>query len=399
MVLLVMDGITIGGRKDLLPPIEAAAVPDQKVAGSTIEQRLFIRVERPRILMAKYANLSKGSSRYSNEIASLPDLEFGELLESLSCKPSLQEVVRQGGNPCPKSLQKLVGELSRETATCAMLQVTGDTNTEAYNILTQLVNGDVTQFIPTVENHVELFRKSCPLILEFLLSEDIEMPSTKIDLLKDVLKSVDAPFVDVEIPGEDMYGPVPQSDPVLSFFPNFPLLCGRANYKADSSEEKQGHNCRKQLKTTPIINPGVFTLFCPHGSTYGLEVMKNAESPHHPFEIFVQRFRRIPRYLVYDNSSKLHLYALKREPKRFQNTRFLVDRLHYPRGHVACTLGYSMDSYSNDEYIKNINSQVNEQANSELRRLSTSCAYMSPKNVLLHMKAFLAIRNILKDFK
>ena len=57
-VLLVMDGTSIGGRKDLLPPVEATAVPEQKVKGSTIKQRLFIREERPRILLAKYANLS-----------------------------------------------------------------------------------------------------------------------------------------------------------------------------------------------------------------------------------------------------------------------------------------------------------------------------------------------------
>ena len=56
--LLVMDGTSIGGRKDLLPPVEATAVPEQKVKGSTIEQRLFIREESPRILLAKYANLS-----------------------------------------------------------------------------------------------------------------------------------------------------------------------------------------------------------------------------------------------------------------------------------------------------------------------------------------------------
>ena len=71
--------------------------------------------------------------------------------------------------------------------------------------------------------------------------------------------------------------------------------------------------------------------------------------------------------------------------------RFLVDRLHYPREHVACSLGYSMDTYPDDEYIKSINSQVNEQANSALRRLSTACAFMSPENVVQHIKVFLAI--------
>ena len=121
--------------------------------------------------------------------------------------------------------------------------------------------------------------------------------------------------------------------------------------------------------------------------------MVDAESPRIAFEIFVQRFRRIPQMLIYDNACKLHIYALKREPSRFQNTRFLVDRLHFPRGHVGCSLGYSMDTYQTNEDIRGVNSQVNEQANSNLRRLSTSFSYKSPENVIHHTKVFLALRN------
>ena len=154
-----MDGTSIGGRKDLLPPVEATAVPEQKVKGSTIEQRLFIREERPRILLAKYANLSKKSSRYSNDIVALPDLEFDELLQLLSSNPSLHEVIRQGGNPCPKSIQTLVGELSRDSPTCAMLHVTGNTNIEAYNILTQLYL-----------NHLVLLRRNYLACRQILVS-------------------------------------------------------------------------------------------------------------------------------------------------------------------------------------------------------------------------------------
>ena len=98
--------------------------------------------------------------------------------------------------------------------------------------------------------------------------------------------------------------------------------------------------------------------------------------------------------LIYDNACKFHIFALKREPSRFKNSRFLVDRLHFPRGHVGCSLGYSMDTYKADEDICNVNSQVNEQANSNLRCLSTSFAYKSPENVIQHTKVFLAIRNM-----
>ena len=56
-----------------------------------------------------------------------------------------------------------------------------------------------------------------------------------------------------------------------------------------------------------------------------------------------------------------------------------------------------MDSYSEDQTIKNLNSQVNEQANRDLRRLSTPGAFMSPENLIEHTKVFLAIRNMKKE--
>ena len=76
----------------------------------------------------------------------------------------------------------------------------------------------------------------------------------------------------------------------------------------------------------------------------------------------------------------------------------MVDRFHYPN-HVGCSLGYKMDSYSADEDIVHLNSQVCEQANRDLRRLSTSATFMTPENLMQHVKVFLAIRNILKIIK
>ena len=84
-------------------------------------------------------------------------------------------------------------------------------------------------------------------------------------------------------------------------------------------------------------------------------------------------------------------YALKHEPMRFVNTRFMVDRWH-SKNHV-CTEGYSMKAYAKDPDIKALNSQVCEQANSQLRRLGTQLAYMHPENAILLVKIFLAIRN------
>ena len=345
-------------------------------------------------MLSSYATLSKGG-RYIKEIETLKDSDYQKLCDSLSTNPALQDVIREAGNPCPNSIRMLAGELSRNSSTCGIYQIAGDSN-QAYRILTELVNGDGTDFPSTVYNHLNLLQKSCSLIVEFLLSQNIQI-STKIKLLKELLISVNAPFSGRVEPGDEFYGAFTGSDQKLGFFPNYSLKRGKANYDADKTKENFSTGCRKLTKGHPTLNPGLFTIFCRHGVCLGFQLMINAESPCTAFEIFVRRFNQMPRVLIYDNACKLHLYALKREPARFQNTRFMVDRLHMNKNHVGCSLGYSMDSYSEDQTIKNLNSQVNEQANRDLRRLSTPGAFMSPENLIEHTKVFLAIRNMKKE--
>ena len=90
---------------------------------------------------------------------------------------------------------------------------------------------------------------------------------------------------------------------------------------------------------------------------------------------------------------------MKREPALFSNTRFMVDRFHYNKGHVGCTLEYCMDEYSKDPEIVSLNSQVNEQANADLHRLGSQIVSMRPENTMVYIKNFLAIRNFKVLFK
>ena len=126
--------------------------------------------------------------------------------------------------------------------------------------------------------------------------------------------------------------------------------------------------------------------------------MVEPESPRVPFEILMRRFKEMPEQVVYDNCCHLHTYCLKREPVRFQHTQFRVDRFHFNKNHTSCSLGYSLDTYSADPIIASMNSSVCEQANKDLRRLSTSASCMSPENLIVHAKIYLAIRNMYKHF-
>ena len=62
-----------------------------------------------------------------------------------------------------------------QSATCGIIQFAGDDNS-AYHILTDIANGDSTDFNRTLFDNIDLLKKSCSLLIDFLLAEDIHIP-------------------------------------------------------------------------------------------------------------------------------------------------------------------------------------------------------------------------------
>ena len=131
-------------------------------------------------------------------------------------------------------------------------------------------------------------------------------------------------------------------------------------------------------------------------SAVGLKLCENT-NPHNILLRSLTCFQSPPSTVIYDNSCKLHQYALNRQPAHFQDTRFFVDRFHW-RGHIGCSSGYSMDKYVTQS-ISNIKSQINEQANVGLQCIKGQLAYMKPDNFMFHVKLFLAITNMDKQVR
>ena len=216
-----------------------------------------------------------------------------------------------------------------------------------------------------------------------------KLPHTVCDLVLHIIDVCHAPFSKPPPPA-CFYSPPTADD--LSFFPKLPLRSGKGHYTADKAVKTYDNDsCRKASYGHPSLSPGIFTVFCPHGICYGFEVMQSSESPRHPLNIFRHRFLRPPQVIVYDNACKLHQYCLNREPYFFQNTLFVVDRFHW-RGHVGCSSGYCLDTYKHMA-IKEINSQVNEQANAGLQCIRGQLACMTPENFMFTLKLFLTIKN------
>ena len=124
---------------------------------------------------------------------------------------------------------------------------------------------------------------------------------------------------------------------------------------------------RKASYGHPSLTTSIFTVYCPHGVHYGFKIMWQCESQRHPFIIFTSHFPVPLGTTVYDNGCKLHSYCLNREPALYKGTRFFIDRFHW-RGNVGCSKGYCLDEHNTAE-VRSLNSQVNEQANSQLQRI------------------------------
>ena len=382
---VVMDGIQMGCRSDKMPASKSVR-HREVIKAKDINHRMFFRDQTTKKLLSKYAGLSNG--KYKQDTEEMTDSDYNKLCDLLSHhKPSLGFVVKDAGNPCPSSVRKIVGEISRDSSTCGILQISGEKHTSTRLAIKEMANGNFSN----MNANISLFKKFCPMLVDIISSTDVQQ-SNIASLLKDLLSSVNGPFMGT-VPAENKYREPSETDAFFEVFPNNPMIRGTATYDADSSLET---GCRKDGRTHQHLTPGLFLVLCVHGICLGYQAMKNVESPQTAFDILIRRFKNIPELVIYDNSCKLHLYSLKREPDRFRNTRFMVDRLHYTKGHVGCSLGYCMDSYSEDAYIANINSQVCEQANSNLRNISTQVAYMTPDNFIFHVKIFLALRNTTK---
>ena len=135
---LVCDGISIGTKEKLVRPHEAPPVPEEQIQGSTLKQRMFGLSKDIKTLLAKYCNRSRKG--YSEHIEEIDDEDFEALCSHLEDHPSLLSVVQEAGNPCPISIQKLVGELSRESPTCGIVQISGQSNENVRNILENIAN-------------------------------------------------------------------------------------------------------------------------------------------------------------------------------------------------------------------------------------------------------------------
>jgi hypothetical protein len=385
--VVVCDGTDLGFRRDFL--VYCSSISDQPSPGSstpitglTHKERVYVSKRKGRDLLSKF--LSKGLT--AQEVRAF----------KTNVPPPLSVFC--------SSISVLNGDLKVITTEHTTFLKQLALNTPVHGIFQTAPGSDVWEALDGVLDSCSLSTSDArfldqhtPIVSSFLkvaCDESGSFPEAAVALLRHLMDNISL----CERLAVQSYPQPSERSDGLSFFPNMPLVRGRQTYTADRPTTKTTldediDRCNKSATSHATLTPCIFTLFCPCGHSPGFAALTNPESPKHPFEIFLTRYDTPPSLVIYDNSCKLHTYALYREPHFFRHTKFLVDRLHFRKGHTACSLGYSMDSYRTNRDIRMTNSQINEQANAGLQRLKGQLAYMTPDNFMYHIRLYLALLN------
>ena len=383
---VIMDGTTLGCRIDrmdhnMFMPNDNL-IPIDEVPNCT---KIFLPLKETREHVKRY---------YRNQVHDADDLQ--RVIDSMPYD-SIKQLLRDAGSgPCPAELYTFFKSISAGNTAAGIFQHGGDNAMTARNILLEVINGDFSR----VNN--EDLNKYTPLLVDILKAEESIPPYTISEVIREIVRAIEVPFLGRD-PALDPRQPryaepcIEIEKPLEKFCPHLKICQGKGRYVADNSRLAPGEAerilCKKYIsKRHPTLSPGVFTVLCEHGFCHGFTLMDKNESPRTPFDILTTRFPTPPKTVVYDNACKLHQMVLKREPLRFKNTKFLVDRFH-SKGHT-CSRGYHMDTYEKDEIIATINSQRCEQLNARLKNLRGQIACMPSDNAMFHIELFLSIRNV-----
>ncbi|KAK7497532.1 hypothetical protein BaRGS_00011172 [Batillaria attramentaria] len=198
-----------------------------------------------------------------------------------------------------------------------------------------------------------------------------------------VTKTLEQMFSDAPEPVDSQYSSIVDQYETFEYFPGFPVTHGSGRYP--ERERRRIKVCKKASVSHCTLSPGLFFLYCKHGTCLGFAMMRIHEGPHQLLDLMCRRFRALlPRAtLIYDNACNTHHYCLAREPVLFRGTRFVVDRFHFNKNHTACSRAYCVDEYPD---LKTVNTELAEQQNSRLRKLSRRLVCMTQDNVMNTLK-------------
>lgn len=159
----------------------------------------------------------------------------------------------------PFAVQPLLRELSTPSPACSWIHP----SSEMVETLHSIISGQSPRSNPA---HLKVMQKFSPILFQVLSSSETEayLPELRL-LLKDLLTVSLNPFASCQKPVEDVGSTCTESPSDMAYYPSLPVVRDRGVYVADRISTELD-KCKKRSLWHPSLLPGIFTVFCPHGT-------------------------------------------------------------------------------------------------------------------------------------
>lgn len=194
-------------------------------------------------------------------------IEFAELEELITLHAEsmapLFNFLKQGMNTalsivfCPSEWSTFIGALASSSAVCALVHPSD----RVFALLMKIATDQSLTANPT---YMQILQEEVPILFK-LLSSVTNLPrKCLLPLITMIIEKASAPFNDGDNP-ETAPADTKSELEELAYFPSFPKVRARGMFNADCHQRKVV-KCTKQSSGHPSLLPGIFTLFCPHGT-------------------------------------------------------------------------------------------------------------------------------------
>lgn len=403
----IIDGIQMGCRtNDLKGGIKdeyfEEEVDDQfNVKGIEAKDRTFLNTRKARHIIA---DLLTNIGNPSALVTAVESLKVTELDSNGRTVLELLNRLLIEGKLVPEGYIPLLHELRLETPISALL-FPYSSNRQLYETFMEYLNNKTDIF--ATPNTLEIFINSFPILVDCMKSvlkvenarrmeNNPYLPCDVSALLKNMIKlrfEFDRKSRKVAVPRT-----TPTSDfepPKVDFFPSYPIHTMENIYAADKkADTTESDDCEKNFSSTTSISGGIGTLSCNHKITKGFRAIRKGESPvdfgHSIFRRLPEKVKAHKRVVIYDFACKMQKCCLRRYPYRIRRFQFVIDR-HHQSNHKACSQVYNISKYP---AMNHINTQIAEQLNNSLRKLSTVVAYSNFQTYLRIIQIFITVKNL-----
>ena len=403
----IVDGIKMGCQtndaKGHLPKeyFEEEIDGEELVRGVEVKDRTCLNSQKKRDAIVELLKDVENKKKLKQTIKKLENTTKDDITDKVI---TLLKRISKDHACLPKGYYKLFGELKLDTPISALLAAYSS-DRKLYSAFYSYLKNQRNLFEDAKQ--VEDFVNSFPIVMKIIqdiLEEENKNESVQNHFLPNDVSDVLKEMIRIRIKFDKLSRSLavarkePPKDfkpPVADVFPDYDIHTMDNQYKADQYKDKDENvDCRKEFESSSSISGGIGTVTCNHKITKGFRVMERGESP----QLFLHSLvRRLPskvkakrRVVVYDFACKMHKCALRRFPYKIRRFQFVIDR-HHQANHTTCSEAYNMSRYP---FMNNVNSQLAEQLNNCLRKLSTVSAYSKFESYVKMLEIFITVKNL-----